>query len=51
MIIVLKNLIFSKKIIKKNIIDKSDDDDEEHNTKLEKEWNDIRKLLLNKNNA
>ena len=39
-----------KKNNKTNIIDKSDDD-EEHNTKLEKEWNDIRKLLLNKNNA
>ena len=36
-----------KKNNKKKIIDKNDDD-EEHNTKLEKEWNDIRKLLLNK---
>ena len=34
---------------KKNIIDK--DEDEEHNTKLEKEWNDIQQLLLNKNSS
>jgi len=26
-----------------------DQDDEEHNTKLEKEWEDIQELLLNKN--
>ena len=40
--------IFKKN--KKNLIDKNDCD-EEHNTKLEKEWNDIQKLLLNKNNS
>ena len=34
---------------KKNIIDK--DDFEEHKTKLEKEWNDIQELLLNKNSS
>ena len=34
---------------KKNIIDK--DEDEENNTKLEKEWNDIQELLLNKNSS
>ena len=39
-----------KKNNKQNLIDKNDDD-EEHNTKLEKEWNDIQKLLLNKNNS
>ena len=27
----------------------NDQDDEEHNTKLEKEWEDIQELLLNKN--
>ena len=32
---------------KKTILEK--DDDEEHNTKLEKEWNEIQKLLLHKN--
>jgi hypothetical protein len=32
---------------KKNIYE----DDEEHNTKLEKEWNDIQELLLNKNSS
>jgi hypothetical protein len=32
---------------KKSILDK--DDDEEHNTKLEKEWNEVQKLLLHKN--
>ena len=40
--------IFKKNNNKKNVIDKNEDD-EEHNTKLEKEWNDIQKLLLNKN--
>ena len=34
---------------KKNIIYK--DEDEEHNTKLEKEWNDIQQLFLNKNSS
>ena len=38
-----------KKNKKQNLIIKNDDD-EEHNSKLEKEWNDIQKLLLNKNN-
>ena len=28
-----------------------DQDDEEHNTKLEKEWEDIQELLLNKNSS
>ena len=32
---------------KKTVLEK--DDDEEHNTKLEKEWNEIQKLLLHKN--
>ena len=32
---------------KKNILE----EDEEHNTKLEKEWNDIQELLLNKNSS
>ena len=28
-----------------------DKEDDEHNTKLEKEWNDIKELLLNKNSC
>ena len=35
-----------KKTNKKNVFDKNDD--EEHKKKLEKEWDDIQKLLLNK---
>ena len=39
-----------KKNNKKNMVDKNDDD-EEQKTKLEKEWNEIQKLLLNNKNA